>query len=413
MKIINNVGEGYMPVSDYFSGMRLEAWKLKYTLENDRLKYYWADPVNGKGVIYRMIDEYENDLPYDFKNIQFKRYKITSFAKKTELVGKYYGLNDLEGTVLPDTAIIAAYDFIWAYTFTTKVASNGSYIETTTLNKYIGINDENRTPYCSKNTFGDTNRYLFDLLDEYNSYVLGNNVIYSEIDLIDEENPVYMYLPVSNTIGNDFYNNTIGVFFDNNTIGARFNNNTIGDYFYSNTIGDRVSSNTIGDRVSSNTIGVFFDNNTIGNDFRYNTIGNSFSDNTIGNDFNSNTIGNSFCYNTIKNYFYYNTVGNSVMYIMFLLDGTYQNQIRYLYLKNGLSGASAVNRLELYYSGLYNRTYTTTFELIANGNVISSWEAAPLVRAGKVKAFKTTASWSDTLDVIGDIKSALDAILGV
>ena len=81
------------------------------------------------------------------------------------------------------------------------------------------------------------------------------------------------------------------------------------------------------------------------------------------------------------------------MYIMFFIGWNLSksNQIS-IFKKNGLSGASAVNRLELYYSGLYNRTYTpTTFELIANGNVISSWEAAPLVRAGKVKAFKTTA----------------------
>ena len=32
----------------------------------------YKDPQVGKGVIYRMIDEFNNDLPYDFKNIQFK-----------------------------------------------------------------------------------------------------------------------------------------------------------------------------------------------------------------------------------------------------------------------------------------------------------------------------------------------------
>lgn len=42
-------------------------WKLWYRLDNDL--YTWADPVNGKGVIYRMIDDRENDCPYDFKNI--------------------------------------------------------------------------------------------------------------------------------------------------------------------------------------------------------------------------------------------------------------------------------------------------------------------------------------------------------
>lgn len=46
-------------------------------------------------------------------------------------------------------------------------------------------------------------------------------------------------------------------------------------------------------------------------------------------------------------------------------------------------------------SGLYGREYPTTFEIIANGNIVSSWEETPLTRAGKVKETKTTATWSD------------------
>ena len=35
-----------------------------------------SSSVNGRGVIYRLIDEFNNDIKYDFKNIQFKR-KLT------------------------------------------------------------------------------------------------------------------------------------------------------------------------------------------------------------------------------------------------------------------------------------------------------------------------------------------------
>lgn len=59
---------------EYFAGQNLQAWQLWYTLDNDKTRFAWADTANGKGVIYRMIDEYRNDLPYDFKNIQFRRY---------------------------------------------------------------------------------------------------------------------------------------------------------------------------------------------------------------------------------------------------------------------------------------------------------------------------------------------------
>ena len=56
-------------------------------MDNDTNRFVWADDT-GRGVIYRMIDEYNNDCPYDFKNIQFKRYKITS-STSSSLVGTY------------------------------------------------------------------------------------------------------------------------------------------------------------------------------------------------------------------------------------------------------------------------------------------------------------------------------------
>ena len=60
------------PAQDYFKDCNLSAWKIWYCLDNDTTRFAWADATNGKGVIYRMIDEWNNDCPYDFKNIQFK-----------------------------------------------------------------------------------------------------------------------------------------------------------------------------------------------------------------------------------------------------------------------------------------------------------------------------------------------------
>jgi hypothetical protein len=55
----------------YFANSNLSSWKVWYTLDNDSHRFNWADEENGKGVIYRMIDDKNNDLPYDFKNILF------------------------------------------------------------------------------------------------------------------------------------------------------------------------------------------------------------------------------------------------------------------------------------------------------------------------------------------------------
>lgn len=59
-------GETYFIASD-----RLDLWQIWYDLvpAADDYKYTWYDYTNGKGCIYRMIDQLGNDLPCDFKNI--------------------------------------------------------------------------------------------------------------------------------------------------------------------------------------------------------------------------------------------------------------------------------------------------------------------------------------------------------
>lgn len=54
---------------EYFANSDLGSWVIWYSLDNDVSKWAWADP-NGKGLIYRMIDEFNNDFPYDFKGFR-------------------------------------------------------------------------------------------------------------------------------------------------------------------------------------------------------------------------------------------------------------------------------------------------------------------------------------------------------
>lgn len=62
-------------------------WEIWYDIKNDTNKYTWIVDNGGndspKGVIYRMIDEYGNDLPYDFKNIKFYLYTASGFTVTT------------------------------------------------------------------------------------------------------------------------------------------------------------------------------------------------------------------------------------------------------------------------------------------------------------------------------------------
>lgn len=100
-----------------------EKWKIWYDINNDTDKYLWADTVNGKGVIYRMIDEYDNDLPYDFKSISFWRATISTTIYDPADSGHtsgYIGFTRMreimftEGTTLPCPWIsINASNVIW------------------------------------------------------------------------------------------------------------------------------------------------------------------------------------------------------------------------------------------------------------------------------------------------------------
>lgn len=54
--------------TSYFEASDLNAWEIKYCLKNDTRRFAWAD-ANGKGVIYYMKDEHNNECGYDFKNI--------------------------------------------------------------------------------------------------------------------------------------------------------------------------------------------------------------------------------------------------------------------------------------------------------------------------------------------------------
>ena len=104
----------------YFENCNLTAWKVWYCLDNDADRFQWADTVNGKGVIFRLIDEWNNDCPYDFKNVQFKRYLLyeTDNSQGLALYGFY---------AFPNMERIKYHSGrnIWAYTFSTYICETG------------------------------------------------------------------------------------------------------------------------------------------------------------------------------------------------------------------------------------------------------------------------------------------------
>ena len=309
--------------TSYFANSNLKAWRLKYCLDNDTTRFDWAYD-GGTGVIYQLIDEFGNDLPYDFKNIQFKRYEVSKYLVNDAKFGACVAdinsqLANIKSLKWANIVKKSAEEAIDDNSSTWWSSETDSETLDATDTGWWKVDDEN--DMFVKGTGNDEFFYTFSALaDDSDSSLTGkvtNNKIaahYNNGKMILPNNVFFCDSCYYNTIGNGFNYNTIGNNFNSNTIGNDFNYNAIGNSFNYNTIGNSFNHNTIGNDFYSNTIGNDFYYNTIGNGFNYNTIGNNFNSNTIGNDFNYNTIGNSFNYNTIGNGFNYNTIGNNFNY---------------------------------------------------------------------------------------------------
>ncbi len=81
-----------------------EDWEEGYwAIDYVSYKAYIAPVESGKGIVYRMIDEHNNDCPYDFKNLQF--YNNSNWYYTFSQNGRDLSLTDycIENFILPHT----------------------------------------------------------------------------------------------------------------------------------------------------------------------------------------------------------------------------------------------------------------------------------------------------------------------
>lgn len=181
-RAVRTEGDSYFP--EY---TRFEVWELMYSIDNNVNLYDWADPENGKGVIYYMKDEFNNELSYDFKSIKFKRYKIVA-CQFPSLIGSYkYHL-----TVGMYGIICDSEDYKYCYTFHDEGAS---------IDQEVSVNSlrDDYPKHCYNNVIKENiySSYIDDVV--YNRSVLNNNVFIGNACHIS-----------GNIFGNDVQNNTFG-----------------------------------------------------------------------------------------------------------------------------------------------------------------------------------------------------------
>ena len=338
----------------YFTDANLNAWKVWYCLDNDTTRFQWADTENGKGVIWRMIDEWQNDCPYDFKNVQFKRYKVTPTTPVPEDVEEQQLLADLDGTYIGTNAEMQGLtvedydDFVWAYTF-----SFGDRQEEPSDASLMGyVNEEQGEGYGYKGYYGDnvilpcTCHQTID--DEQQSVFCLNNVVWFTNNVryrslicgnrIDSE-CINMTLSGHGThIKHDCQNIIMGDGCFGNTIGVGCFLCTFGNYCYHNTFGNDCYSNTFGNGCNWNTFGNGCNWNTFGNYFQWNTFGNGCGSNTFGNYCGGNTFGNNCRYITVH---------NGVQYVEVPGGSTVSAYVQNAQILNGTHGTDSSNLLQI------------------------------------------------------------------
>ena len=294
----------------YFSenGANLDAWQIWYCLDGDRNRFAWADPnIHGRGVIYRMIDEWGNDCPYDFKNIQFTRWCYES------------------GNVLP------TIDCVDSDVQTLKKFYTFSYIdENGVIHDYSVKGNNNNGSITSIQADGGVGVYKNIIAPHYIYTDNGGNPIDHPRQSLN--NIVFVNtmggVVCENTFGVDCYNNTLGSIANKNIFGEGCYNNTIGQFCvdnafgvgcYNNVLGDVCLSNIFGHGCNSNILGQFChynhfeevcQGNELGEYSTYNSFGGFCCDNIIGESCGNNTFGKSCGNNTFGNNCEGNTFGN-------------------------------------------------------------------------------------------------------
>lgn len=227
--------------AEYFATANLSAWKVWYCLDNDTTRFQWADEANGRGVIYRLIDEWQNDCPYDFKNVQFKRYRASANGNlKNVINGQYYAYNGyMTGVEIENTN-----DFRWAYTFT-LIDDDGQWRDYS-ITKDVhdagtdwGYFKQFKIGRCEYNHI--RNSYTAVTVDEncYRALMLNNIVLIVGIDDTGLSGEMQL-----NTFGDGNYNMTLKDNPEQNHFGNKCYNNIVGSF--GNTLGNGCSSNTFG-----------------------------------------------------------------------------------------------------------------------------------------------------------------------
>jgi hypothetical protein len=324
----------------------LGGWQLWYTLDNDTSRFAWADAENGKGVIYRLVDEWSNDCPYDFKNIQMR--------------------NPLDDA-----------DENYYYTFDNNGIDhslNGSLCFNNVISKYITTSQE-------------INKIIFKNIS--NCEVSSNHFD------VQCYNNVFAKAQRNNRFGRECYENSFLGYNYVNTFDTKFRKNVVGAESQSMQFGQGATSNVIG----GNTYYCRF-----GNYFRYNTTCRYMYYSEFGHYVQYCTLGESA--EAPGQYMRFLTFENNVQYVnLYKTDKATKTYMENVKICSGTVGKSA-SRIMIEVSELAQK-YAITYAHNSDGELVKYCDADGGAGGGSVEglgalAYKNKVGYGDLDDALAD-----------
>ena len=327
---------------------------------------------NGKGVIYYMKDEFNNECPYDFKNIQFARWELSNpVGYRNDYDFENYEDNWIQEESTPFDSLKTGFyglnnsDNVFTYAYNEDIGYYKYKVEYTI--------SESPT-YCY--TFGKGTDYSMNgsnygnVIKEYksNNKIQLNNIVFLGTSCYSNSFGNNCY---SNSFGNRCYDNSFGTSCYSNSFGNGYSSNSFGNYCYDNSFGEFSSRNSFGNNCSYNSFGEGCYNNSFGYNCFNNSFGNSCDYNSFGSGCEFNSFGNICDYNSFGTSCYSNSFGNGCYYNSFgtgcssnsfrtnnSTTATLLNYCRYNHFDDGCS-----------YNIVYNTTTTGSNNQLQNINI--------------------------------------------
>lgn len=370
----------------YFTNAAVDAWEVKYCLDNDTSRFMWADATNGKGVIFGLKDEFNNECGYDFKNLMFPRYALkladatadytpvdTGLAYDASTQPNRYGSIMQIFTALQDYMESGTYVNPWRQTVGGNNVNNYDFACGANI---LGVIQFAEIDATYKAAFDCDLYYTFDCWngEAHTDYSLnGVKVLCLENKIAETSEPLMVILggtAIPNGVNGTVFENVL----DENDVYCQCN--VIKVLAVGNTFGSSCSGNEIGANSYANTLGNDYHSNTFGGNCYFNTFGDNCYLNTFVDNCYSNTFGDNCYSNTFGGSCDSNTFGNSV-YFVEISNGSSSTPVGYYHICDNVCGQSSDSKLSIV--GIPNRAFETWVGYNSSGT-LKTWCPADLAQ---------------------------------